>query len=80
MTAMGKEKAAKLVVESLEQHKAYNLREESFDGKQVLSSIETDEVILDAISKIITMMYTTNQAFASSAIKNKYLDFENKEQ
>ena len=80
MTAMGKEQAAKLVVESLEQHRAYNLREESFDGKQVLSSIETDEVILDAISKIITMMYTTNQAFASSAIKNKYLDFENKEQ
>lgn len=79
MTATGKDFAIALLNESAEKHKAYNLREDSFDGHQVLSSIETDEVILDAISKIITMMYTTNQAFASSPIKNKYLDIENKE-
>lgn len=68
-----------ILEESLVSHKAYNLREKSFDGRQVLTSIESDEVILDAISNIITMMYTTNQAFASSTIKNKYLDFDNTE-
>lgn len=76
-SCMSKEEAAKKVVESYIHHKAYNLREKSFYAKQVLSSIETDEVILDAISKIISLMYTTNQAFASSPIKNKYLDLEN---
>ena len=80
MTAMDKNRALSLLMASQNKHKAYNLREETFDSHQVLSSIETDEVILDAISKIITMMYTTNQAFASSPIKNKYLDFENKEE
>lgn len=79
-TGMSEALATKYVSESVEKHKAYNLREESFDGHQVLTSIETDEVILEAIAKIITLMYTTNQAFASSPIKNKYLDFENKEQ
>lgn len=68
-----------IVMDSITNHKAYNLRAQSFDGERVLSSIETDEVILEAISNIITMMYTTNQAFASSAIKNKYLDFDGTE-
>lgn len=76
-SCMSKEEADKKVVESYINHKAYNLREKSFYAKQVLSSIETDEVIIDAISKIISLMYTTNQAFASSPIKNKYLDLEN---
>lgn len=68
-----------MVAASLNYHKAYNLREKSFDDQQVLSSIETDQVILEAISNIITMMYTTNQAFASSVVKNKYLDFDGTE-
>lgn len=68
----------RLVDESIERHTAYNLRDGNFDTP-VLSSIETDMVILEAISTIITMMYTTNQAFASSVIKNKYIDLDNSE-
>lgn len=73
-----KGKVQKLIDDSVYNHKAYNLREGSF-AVPVLSSIETDIVILEAISNIITMMYTTNQAFASSVIKNKYLDIDNSE-
>ena len=38
----------------------------------VLCSIRTDGVILDAISKIITMMVTSNQCLLQSTVINRY--------
>lgn len=58
--------------ESLEKGKPYNLREETFDGLQVLSSIKTDEVILRAIARIITTMYLSNQALLVLPTQNLY--------
>lgn len=59
------------ITESLFNQSPYNLRTKEFDGK-VLSSIETDIVILDAISKIITLMITSNQFFTPSPTTNIY--------
>ncbi len=41
-------------------------------GDDVLCSIKTDSVILDAISKIITMMVTSNQCLLQSTTINTY--------
>ena len=57
---------------SLSKGRPYNLREQSFDGMQVLSSIKTDEVILRAISRIITTMYLSNQALLVLPTQNLY--------
>ena len=45
----------------LEGGKPYNINTKKYDGL-VLTSIESEPVILDTISKIITIMYTANQA------------------
>lgn len=58
--------------ESLEKDMPINLRSFEFDGK-VLCSITTDMVVLDAISQIVTLMFTSNQFLTPSAIENKYL-------
>lgn len=49
----------------------YNLRTKSFDGK-VLSSIDTDICALDTISKIITIMATSNQFLLPMINANVY--------
>ena len=72
--AMSEEQATKLIMESLEKGKPYNIRERSFDRLQVYTSIETDTAILDAISKIITIMYTSNQAFLPDPMQNVYIE------
>ena len=71
---MSEEQATKLIMESLEKGKPYNIRERSFDRLQVYTSIETDTAILDAISKIITIMYTSNQAFLPDPMQNVYIE------
>ena len=54
-----------------------NLATGEFDGK-VLCSIETDVAILEAISKVIMVMFTANQALLESPMNNVYLtDKEN---
>ena len=58
--------------ESVRLHKAYNLREHTFDGHEVLTSIETDVCILEAISRIVTIMYSANQAFLVDPLQNAY--------
>lgn len=63
----------KLIEESLEIGKPINLRTRSFYDANVLCSIETDKVILDAISKIITIMFTANQALIQDPMQNHYL-------
>lgn len=75
-SAMNVKDAENILEESICREKAYNLREQSFDGNQVLCSIETDIAILEAISKIITIMYTSNQAFLIDPLQNAYIDDE----
>lgn len=52
---------------------AYNLRTNKFDGK-VKSSIMSDIVILEAISKIIVLMATSEQFILPSPVYNTYSD------
>lgn len=51
---------------------AYNIRTNACDGK-VLTSIESDKVILSTISKIVTLMYTSNQYLLPDSAFNKYM-------
>lgn len=50
----------------------YNIRTECCDGN-VLTSIESDKVILSTISKIVTLMYTSNQFLLPDPAFNKYM-------
>ena len=70
-TAMSKSDAENKVQESLEKGMPINLRTLEFDGK-VLSSINTDVVILEAISRIVTSMFVANQALTGEPLENKY--------
>lgn len=66
-----------MIHESLEKGMPLNLATMEFDGK-VLCSIETDVAILEAISKVIMVMFTANQALLESPMNNVYLtDKEN---
>ena len=56
-----------------DENKPFNIRTEQFDGK-VLTSIESDKVILSTISKIVTLMYTSNQFLIPDPVFNKYID------
>lgn len=61
-----------MVEESLMLCCPYNLKTNFFDGK-VICSIQTDVVVLDVISKIITLMFTTNQFLCPDYSSNTYL-------
>lgn len=52
--------------------KPYDLKEKQFSDK-VLTSINSDICILDTISKVITLMITTNQFLCPDVIYNKYV-------
>lgn len=52
---------------------AFNIRTGECDGK-VLTSIESDKVILSTISKIVTLMYTSNQYLLPDPAFNKYME------
>lgn len=49
----------------------YNIRTEEFDG-HVLTSIKADQVIIDAIAKIIGLMFKTNQYMVQAPELNIY--------
>lgn len=66
------EEAASIITEINEKDCAYNIRTNECDGK-VLTSIESDKVILTAISKIVTLMYTSNQFLLPDPAFNKYM-------
>lgn len=70
-TAMMASKAEEEVVKSIENSQPMNLRTLEYDGK-VLSSINTDSVILEGISRIITIMFTSNQGLTGEPLENKY--------
>ena len=59
--------------ESLEKMEPINLVSGEFDGK-VLASADTDYYILDAISRIVTLMFQSNQALLISPQQNKYIN------
>ena len=60
---------------SLDNGKPINLRYMSYDDKyDVLCTINSDIVILDAISKIVSIMFTANQALLVNPTQNKYSD------
>lgn len=67
-----KEEAEAEIVNSIEQEMPLNLATMEYDGK-VLCSIETDVAILEAISKVVMVMFTANQALIESPINNVYL-------
>lgn len=76
MSVMSEEDAESTITESLAVHKVYNIRERTFYGNQVYTSIETDIVILEAISRIITIMYTANQALLVDPMQNAYINLD----
>lgn len=79
-SCMDSKESDDIITEGLKKGKPYNIREESFDGLQVYTSIETDPAILDAISKIITIMYTSNQAFLVEPTQNVYISDDDTEE
>ena len=56
---------------NLENGCPYNLTTDEYDGK-VITSINTDIKILDAISKIVTLMVTTEQCYVQVPALNHY--------
>lgn len=67
------DEAAKMISQSLEKGMPINLSTKEFDNT-VLCSIETDIAILEAISKVVMIMLTANQALLESPINNVYLN------
>ena len=67
--------AESAIIKSLDKGMPLNLATGEFDGK-VLCSIETDVAILEAISKVIMVMFTANQALLESPMNNVYLNKE----
>lgn len=62
-----------IINESLMRGCPLNIRTNEYDGK-VLSSIQSDVVILEAINKIIVMMYSCNQAQVPDPTCNVYVN------
>ena len=61
------------IFEDIDKNKcAFNIRTNECDGK-VLTSIESDKVILSTIAKIVTLMYTSNQYLLPDPAFNKYM-------
>ena len=56
-----------------------NIRTGEYDRK-VRSSIKSDVVILDTISKILTLMFTCNQYLTQTPMHNQYVDLQNEDE
>ena len=71
------EGAEAMILDTLVAGMPFNLATMKYDGK-VLCSIETDVAILEAISKVVMVMFTANQALIENPMNNVYLaDKEN---
>lgn len=66
------DKVSSLVVESLKKG-PYNLVTKAFDNT-VLTSLNTDVMILDTVDKILSIMVTANQAIVPAPIYNTYTE------
>ena len=60
-----------IVSKSLSEGNPMNIRTKEYD-KSVLSSIRSDEVILDTIEKILSLMFTCNQYLVQTPMHNIY--------
>lgn len=60
-----------LVTNSLKEGKPFNIRTQTYDDL-VETSIKADQVVLDAISKIVGLMFKTNQYIVQSPNHNIY--------
>ena len=69
------EEAQEEINYSIEREMPLNLATMEYDGK-VLCSIETDVSILEAISKVVMVMFTANQALIENPMNNVYLEEE----
>lgn len=70
-TKLYEEDPERIIETNLEKGCPYNLRSQDWDN-QVITSIETDVKILDAIAKIITLMVTTEQCLVQVPALNHY--------
>ena len=66
-----KEKVDEIIYNSVINYMPYNIRTDLYDGK-VLTSIDTDIKILDTISRIVSLMLTSNQVIIQHPNLNKY--------
>lgn len=78
-TCLPKDDVDKAVVDSIETGKPINLRTGEATATNVLSSIDTDVAILDCISRIVTIMFTSNQILIGEAFNNKYASIGSEE-
>lgn len=68
------EKLQELINQSIDEKKApFNIRTKSFDGN-VLSSLDTDVIVLETIAKILSIVVTANQALIPSPQYNTYTE------
>lgn len=65
--------AEAIAIQGLIEGCPYNIRSKKFDYK-VLSSIESEQIILDAISKIIGLVFSTNQYICEAPEYNVYVE------
>lgn len=68
---ISEEEIDKIIEEELKTGKAYNMVEKKCDDN-VLSSIMTDIVVLDSISKLLTLLFTCNQFLVEKPQENVY--------
>ena len=71
-TCYNENDARRLLAESIGKEMPVNLKTGEFDGN-VLCSITSDIIILDAIAQIISLMFTSNQFLCPTPVHNKYL-------
>lgn len=70
-TAYSNEEATKWVEESIKVGMPVNIRTSRFDGT-VITSIQSDIQVLDVIGRLLTIMYTCNQAMLQNPVVNVY--------
>lgn len=71
--SFSEEDAECAVKDSLKYGLPMNIKTQQFDGK-VKSSIKSDIVILETISKIVTLMFTCNQYLTQTPMHNQYIE------
>lgn len=76
-TAYGPEDAEKAYAASVDAERPMNLRTKKIDDS-VLCSLDTDIVVLQAVSKIVSIMVLSNQALVQEPTRNVYLNIEDK--
>lgn len=74
-TVYHEDSAKALIKSSLAIQEPINLNTGKFD-QSVLTSIDADRVIIDCISKILTIMFTSNQAIIQNPAYNVYASYE----